>query len=250
MTEPKNPVDDYIDASLEKRAERDQKHLQLWETWKQDPNPKTLQPLLKQFEPTFGHAVRSWKAPNVNESAFRAEITRHAIKALEGYDPNRGASLTTHVTGRIQKAKRFNTQAQNMAYIPEEKAKYIGQIDAAKDQLYDELGREPTHTEIAPLVGISPKRVKEIQGLRRADIRSSSFQSDPQGHTSSRDQEIISLLRPELKGDEQKVYDYIYGQNGKPVVTSTGELARLLGKSPSQVSRLKNRIGEAYKKYL
>lgn len=245
----KNAVDDYLDTKLEKRAERDQKHIELWQTWKADPNPQTLQPLLKQFEPTFGHAVRSWKAPNVNESAFRAELTGHAIKALEGYDPSRGASLTTHITNRIQKAKRFNTQAQNMAYIPEEKAKYIGKIDAARDQLYDELGREPTHQEISPIVGISAKRVKEIQGLRRADIRSSTFQSDPNGHAGSRDQEIISLLRHELKGDEQLVYDHIYGQNGQSVMTSTGALAKQLGKSPSQISRIKNRIADAYAKY-
>lgn len=245
----KNAVDDYLDSRLEKRAERDQKHLELWQTWKADPNPQTLQPLLKQFEPTFNYAVKSWRAPKVNESAFRAEITSHAIKALENYDPNRGASLVTHVTGRIQKAKRFNTQAQNMAYIPEEKAKYIGKIDAARDQLYDELGREPTHVELAPIVGISAKRVKEIQGLRRADIHSSTFQSDPNGYAGSRDQEIISLLRPELKGDEQVVYDHVYGQNGKRTVTSTGELAKILGKSPSQISRIKSRIADAYNKY-
>lgn len=249
MANAKDPLDAYLDASMEKRGERDQKHLELWQTWKQDPNPQTLKPLLKQFEPTFNHAIKSWKAPNVNQAAFKANVTTHAIKAFENYDPDRGASLTTHVTNRIQKAKRFNVQAQNMAYIPEDKAKWIGKIDAAKDQLYEELGREPTHQEVAPLVGISPKRVKEIQGLRRADIRSSTFQSDPTGYSSSRDQEIISLLRPELKGDEQLVYDHIYAQNGKPRVTSTGELGRLLGKSPSQISRLKSRIAAAYKKY-
>lgn len=245
----KNALDEYEDAKLEKRAERDQKHLQLWETWKANPTPQTLKPLLKQFEPTFGHAVRSWKAPNVNESAFRADLTRHAINALENYDPSYGTSLTTHITGRIQKSKRFNTQAQNMAYIPEEKAKWIGKIDAARDQLYDEHGRDPTPEEMSPVVGIPAERIKEIQGLRRADIRSSTFQSDPGGQGGSRDQEIIALLRPELKRDEQLVYDYIYGQNGKRVVTSTGELGKLLGKSPSQISRLKSRIAEVYNKY-
>lgn len=244
-----NPVDSYFDAKLEKRAHRDEKHRELWQTWKTDPNPQTLKPLLKELEPVFGHALRSWKAPNVNEAAFKAEIVTHAIKALQNYDPNRGASLSTHITGRIQKAKRFNTQAQNMAYIPEEKARHIGAIDAARDSLYDDLGRDPTHTEIAKIVGLTPNRVKEIQGLRRADIRGSTFASDPVGHSSSRDQEIISLLRAELKPDEQSVYDHIYGQNGKPVVSSTGALAKLLGKTDSQVSRIKNRIAEAYNKY-
>lgn len=245
----KNPVDDYLDTKIEKRAERDQKHIGLWQTWQQDPNPKTLKPLLKQFEPLVNTAVRNWKAPNVNEAAFRSKVQGEIIKGLEVYDPNRGASLNTHLTNRVQKVKRFNTQGQNLAYIPEEKAKYIGKIDAAVDQLREDHGRDPTHAEIAGVVGITSKLVKEVQGLRRADIRSSAFMSDPLGHTGSRDQEVIALLRPELSVDEQKVYDHLYGKNGKRRVTSTGELATLLGKSPSQVSRLKNRIAEAYNKY-
>ena len=244
-----DPVDGYLDAKLEKRAQRDQKHVELWQTWKSNPTPQTLKPLLKELEPVFGHALNSWKAPNVNPAAMKANITQHAIRALEGYDPNRGASITTHVTNRIQKAKRFNVQAQNMAYIPEEKARHIGAIDAARDKLYDEFGRDPTHTEIAGEVGLSPKRVKEIQGLRRADIRSSTFASDPTGYAASRDQEIIHLLRAELKPEEQKVYDYIYGQNGMPTITSTGELAKKLGKTDSQISRIKNRIAAEYAKY-
>lgn len=245
-----NPVDDYLEAKLEKRSARDEKHLELWQQWKAEPTPQKLQPLLRQLEPTFNTAIRNWKAPNVNETAFKAEIQTHAIKALENYDPSRGASIVTHVTGRIQKAKRFNTRAQNMAYIPEEKAKYIGQIDSARDELMDELGREPTHHEIAGIVNIPAKRVKEIQGLRFADIKGSAFQSDPQGHTGSRDREVIALLRQELKGDEQTVYDYVYGQNGKPKTESTGEIARRMGMSASQVSRIKNRIAAAYKKYV
>jgi DNA-directed RNA polymerase specialized sigma subunit len=137
-----------------------------------------------------------------------------------------------------------------MAYIPEDKARHIGKIDTARDQLYDDLGREPTHTEIAGIVGLKPSLVKEIQGLRRADVRGSAFSSDPIGHTGSRDQEVIALLRQELKPDEQEVYDFVYGHNGKPKIESTGEIARRLGKSPSQISRIKNRIGDVYKKYV
>lgn len=246
----KNPIDEYQDAVLEKRAERDQHHLQLWQTWKQDPTPNNLQPLLKQFDRTFGAAVKTIKAPNVNEAAFRGVLAKNAISAFESYDPNRGASLTTHVTNYIQKAKRFNTKAQNMAYIPEDKVKYIGKIDAARDELRDDLGRDPTHQEIGSRVGISGKLVKEIQGLRRADIRASSFQSDPVGHVGSRDREVISLLKTELKGDDLTVYNYLYGQNGMPKIESTGDIAKRMGKSPSQISRIKNHIAALYNQYL
>src|ERR1044071_10057459 len=155
----KNPVDEY----LEKRSSRDQKHLDLWQGWKNNPTPQNLQPLLKELAPTFGAAAQKYKAPNVNDAAFHAAVQKEAIKSLENYDPNRGASIVTHVTNGLKKVQRFNTRAQNNAYIPEEKSKYIGKIDSAIDEVRDEFGREPTHNEIGGVVGISGRRVKEIQ---------------------------------------------------------------------------------------
>jgi DNA-directed RNA polymerase specialized sigma subunit len=253
----KNPVDEYLDsagglktAGIEKRSARDQQHLEYWQTWKAEPSKENIKPLIKEFQPTFNAKLREWKAPNTQEAAFRADLMSHTIKAFESYDPNRGASLSTHVNNYLKKAKRFNTRNQNVAYIPEEKAQWIGPIDTARDKLYEDLGRHPTHEEIAGEVGIKPKLVKEIQGMRYADVRGSAFQSDPLGHTGSRDQEVISLLRHELNEKEKPVYDYVYGQNGKPKIESTGEIAKRLGMSPSQVSRIKNSIGAKYKQYV
>lgn len=247
----KDPIDDYLTAKTKQGHAQNDTKMQLWGQWKQNPNPTTLEPLLHAFKPTFNTQVRTIKAPNTNETALRADLMTQAIKAFQNYDPNRGASLTTHVTNSLKKSQRFNTRVQNLAYIPEDKTKYIGSIDAARDELRDELNRDPTHAEIGARVGLTGKRVKEIQGLRRADIRGSSFQSDPVGHVSSRDQEVISLLRHELKpGDEQTVYDYLYGKNGKQKVESTGAIARLMGKNESQISRIKNKIGALYKQYV
>ena len=66
----------------------------------------------------------------------------------------------------------------------------------------------------------------------------------------SYEQEVLDMLPAALKGDEKTVYDYMYGQNGKPQVNSTGDIARRMGKSDSQISRLKRRIETTYKKYL
>ncbi len=90
-TEPMNPVDAYLaekTGGMGKNAARDEKHLELWNQWRQDPNPHKLQPLLQELQPTINKAVRDWKAPNTNETAFRAELQTRAIKALERYRGN------------------------------------------------------------------------------------------------------------------------------------------------------------------
>jgi DNA-directed RNA polymerase specialized sigma subunit len=244
-----NSVDLIDDYFMAKTSARNDKDLELWHSWKQDPTPEKLEPLLQQFKPTIAASARKFRAPNVNPAAFNAVLQSHAIKAFEGYDPQHGASLNTYVTQRLQGAQRFNEQGQNMAYIPHDKVRHIGAIDKVYDELYQESGREPTHAEIGSQLGLSPKLVKTVQESRRADIRSGSFESDPIGHASSRDVEVMNMLRPELSPDAQRLYDLIYPPPGQKPVTSTGQLAKRLGVSDSRVSRLKNEIIATHKKF-
>lgn len=249
-----NPIDEALAARTETQvklaAERAAHDLKLWEAWKKDPSPETTRPLLQRFDPIFKSKSIQWKAPTVNPAAFKLELQTLAIKAFETYDPSRGAALRTHLDWTLNKARRFNNQQQNYAHIPEEKALLIGPIDSARDQLREELGRDPTNMEIADFVNekkrskrpLTEAKVKEIQKSRINDIIFSNLQADPNPQSISRDRQVIGLLRPALKPDEQVVFDYIYGLNGKPKMENTGDIARAMGKQPSQVSRLKTSI--------
>lgn len=245
-----DPVDSYLDERQKRASTKQHEDIQLWQTWKKTPKPQTLEPLLKRFDPMFGQRVRMWRAPNVQESAFRAHLTGQAIKAFESYDPNRGASLNTHVANRLKKSLRFVHQTQNLAYIPEAKVSLIGPINSAEDELSEQLGRDPTHAEIASHLGLSAKQVKEVRQAQIKDVIGTTFETDPVPRVSPREQEVLSLLRPSLKRDEQKVFDHVFGYGGKMKIESTTELAKKLGKSPSQVSRLKTGIIDKYKRYV
>lgn len=258
-----NPLDEYV-ADREKRAakRRTDDH-ELWQTWKKDPGPHTLEPLLKRFDPVIGQRMSMWKPENVSASALRANLEGLAVKAFNTYDPNRGAALNTHVQNTMRRGLRFVHQTQNLAYIPEAKVEKIGPINKAVDALTEDLGRAPTASEIAAHMNqgvpknkhITPRKVQEIQNSRFADLFETVPKGDeaggfdPVSHASPREQEVLALLRPSLSIDEQSVFDHLYGLNGKPRTTSTGVIANKLGKSPSQVSRLKKRIEAQYKRY-
>jgi len=245
----KNPVDEYLEDREKRATVKYAEELEHWQQWKAAPTPENTQALLQRFEPLIGQRVRRWKAPNVSESALRANLAKQAIKAFETYDPNK-AALSTHVGNTMKKSLRFVRQNQNLAYIPEAKAEKIGPINVAQDELRQQLGRDPTHTEIGEHMGMRPDLVQNIQKQQVKDIFASQFESDPVAQASSREREVLPLLRPALGVDEQAVFDYLYGQQGKPRTTSTGQIAKHLGKSPSQISRLKKRIEAEYKKYV
>lgn len=247
-----NPVDDFLAARKEKAEKRKGKEVAMWEAWKHAPShekPRKLEPLLKAYEPTFNTKVREWKPPAIPESAFRAVLTEHFVKALNIYDPTK-AALSTHIEQRLQKAKRHVIKHQNIGYIPEGQVQYIGKINKAVDHLTEEFGRPPTHDEIADHLGMTPKKVNTIMQNLRRDVPNSKWESDPTVHEIGREQEVLNLLQYNLSPEEKNVFEYLYGQNGKPVIGSTNALAAKLGKSPSQISRLRTAILNKYKTYV
>lgn len=257
----KNPIDEALSAKEKVAAQRRADDFQAWEQWKKKPTQSNTHVLMNRFEPVFRAKTRSWKAPNVRSSAFRANLKLQAANAFETYDPNRGAALRTHVENHLKKSMRFNARHQNAAYIPEGQAELIGPIQKAQGQLFDEFGRDPSHGEIAKFINADPgligkrrpvtaTKVKRISAAaQQKDIIGSAFESDPTPRAARREGEVLGLLRPTLSTDERKVFDHLYGQQGKPRIGSTSQLAKKLGKSQSQVSRLKTGILKKYKHY-
>jgi DNA-directed RNA polymerase specialized sigma subunit len=250
----KNPIEAFENFRTKEGADRAQEDLRLWHHW--DQNGRTaeaLEPLMKRYEPLLARSQKAWKAPAVNPAAFRAELQKHFINAAGSFDPNQGAAFNTHVQTRLKKALRYNTQHQNVGYIPEDKARRIGSINRAADSLQEDFGRAPTNDEIGQQIGMKGKQVEVIRKGVRRDIPGSVFEekgSDPIEFMGSREQDVIRLMTREperyLSPEEVTVFRHIYGA-GSPKVSGTGELARKLNMSQSRISRLKSSIGAKIK---
>jgi DNA-directed RNA polymerase specialized sigma subunit len=254
-----NPIESFLTAQQQRNQQKREETQQLWHDWHNGGRkPEHLEPMIQNFQGLIGAKVKEWKPPAIPKSAFEAELTKHVIKAIEGYNPDRGASLNTHVNYRIQKAKRYMVQQQNLARIPEAQAYRIGAIQRAQDELSEQFGRAPTHAEIAGHMmendergrKFTAKQVGTIVKAMRRDIPSSMWESDPEPQQVRREHEILPLMRDALTPQEQQVFDHIYGHNGTPVISSTGQLATRLGISQSQVSRIKSSIATKYKQYI
>jgi DNA-directed RNA polymerase specialized sigma subunit len=247
----KTPVDDFIEFKSKEAAERASKDLELWQQWDQSGRSSDqLQPLMQRYQPLINRKVKEWKAPAVSPAAFKAELQKHFIRAAQTFDPGRGVAFNTYVQNTIQKAKRFNAKHQNVGYIPEGKARFIGPIQVAQNQLEEEFGRPPTPQEIGQHVGLEAPKVTGIMQSMRKDVPSSAFETDPTNFSAAREQDVIRIMsrRPEeyFDADEAKVFKHIYGV-GSAKITSTKDLATQLGTSQSRISRLKTSIGQKIK---
>lgn len=243
-----NPAQSYMEDRSRRAAERKDVDLHHWQAWKDAPEhekPEHLKPLLASYAPTFRQKEQQWKPPAIPSSAFNAVLQGHFIKALETWDPGK-AALSTHFETLSKKALRFVGKHQNIGYIPEGQTQHIGKIQRARDVLKEDLGRDPTADEIGDHLGMPPKKVTTIMTAMKKDLPSSLWETDPVAQSSSREQQVLGLLRYDLTSDEQTVFDHIYGLNGKQKIEETGHLARVLGKNQSQISRLKSGILAKY----
>lgn len=249
----KNPAEDFLEQKTKLAAERAAGDLKLWKDWHEGGRtPDLLQPLMQRYQPLINRKEKEWRAPAVAPAAFKAELQKHFIGAVQTFDPDRGVALNTHVQNRIQKAKRFNAKHQNIGYIPEGQAKNIGPLQQAQNELTEQFGRAPTPQELGEHLDMPTNKVNSLMKALRKDVPSSSFETDPAGFATSREADVVRLMqkRPHeyLTPDEAQVFNHIFGANGARKITDTTTLASTLGHSQPKISRLKTSIADKIKK--
>lgn len=230
-----------------------EKDQQLWQEWhNQGRKKKDLQPLFNQFSGTLEKQVNQYAyRVNIPPAAIRANVHQNFLDAVNSYDPNyivRGkpVALNTHVNWHLQKTKRFISQHQNFARIPEPMLYNIGNYERTQERLRERLNREPSTMEMADAMKWPPRHVEQMRKSLRRDLSANLFEYDPSTLQVSRWNEVKSMIPYELTPQENAVFEMIY-QKGEP---SNNAIASRLKLSPSRVSKIKLNISKKVTQYM
>lgn len=240
---------------FEKKAakERVEKDIELWKNWNDSGrDPQAMKPLLNQFKGLINHRanVYAGKNPNVPPEAVRVEFMNQAVHGFETYDPKKGAALHTHVDWQLKKARRFVANyGGGIGRIPENRFYRVGQFTAARDDLNETLGREPTALELADYLKWPVKQITALELEVRKEVPSSNLSVDSMSLKPSQSAEVVRLVQYDLGPEERLVLEHLYGMNGKPKL-KPGQIATKLNMSTSKVSRIKSAIAKKVKEYL
>jgi hypothetical protein len=230
------------------------KELFLWDKWRQAIEPteqqQHMEPLLHSLRPFIQrHGVNKWQGNTVPEPVLRAEANRLAITGLEKFDPSK-AQMNTFLGHQLKGMERFSTRKMNFSRITDDRSKLVGDLMRAQALLRERLGREPSVNELAEEMKVDANQVNLLLMEKKDDLLASGAMEDPFLTETPESRTIRRLIRYELTPDEEHVYDYLYGEGGKPEIISTSGIAQRLGWKDSKVSQVKKSIAKKMEEYL
>ena len=224
------------------RKDRD---IELWEQWKRTKSPYDLDMLMKQMDPVIQSEVNKWSGA-IARPVVESQARVLALEAFETYDPKHGAALNTHLTNRLRKLSRKVYTHQDAVRLPEHRKLRALSLAKGQQEFMSQMGREPTHQEMADHMGWSPTMVAKVNRelspelVGSADTGAGMFENRSVWGRDS-DDGMVDMLYYDLDPIDQVIFEHSTGYGGKPVL-SNPQLRAKTNLTQSQLSFRKRKI--------
>jgi RNA polymerase primary sigma factor len=122
--------------------------------------------LVQRSMPLVVGAARRHAVGGLELADLIQEGTAALLRALERYDPDRGVPFSAYSRRRVHRAlDDLLREFVRPARLSRKDLRELSRLRSERDRLYARTGREPTVEELAELVGVDPRRARELLWL-------------------------------------------------------------------------------------
>lgn len=216
------------------KLDRKQKDADLYNEWKTTASKMALGALIGQLSPLIYSEVQR-QAGTLPNTALSAESKKWAIKAIQTYDPTKGASISTHVMSYLPKVRRMNYKYQNAARLPENMQLKYKLYDRAVQNLADKFNRDPTEEELAQELGWSKGQVIKFRNSLYEDLVESASAKPTEVTRFNENKILLDHILSRLTPEQKIIWD-----NSRNLTSE--ELAKKLGVNINRLNYLKSKL--------
>lgn len=244
-----------VDRAKEKKQQKDENY----QTWRKSKSPEDLLKVVEQYQPVIDNAAHAIIGRHP-DGVVRRRAQLLAAEAVQSYDPKKNVPLKYHIQTNLSPLRRWHRKVTEIVPIPERLRREAAQLNQAREELWEELDREPTEEEIADRTGISVKKQMKMRrrsrrGVSEGELVGGAMEDDESADFSPAvdfvdpGQEVIDYVYFDLDPEDQFLYRSRTGYRGAPIL-SNQEVARKLKISPGAVSQRANKIEKRIREFL
>jgi DNA-directed RNA polymerase specialized sigma subunit len=229
------------------------KDLVLWKRYKAGDNA-ALSPLMKRFNGPVARWTSKNSTPNLPKVAVEMEAWKNVKKAIDTYDPNKGAKLLTHASWHMMKGSRFVGRHADVGTLTEEQRLMVGRFKRAVEDLESKMGRPPSLMELeeyfrsdftlnaSQKLKFNRRNVARLMKELRRDVTATEL-SEEYGRDEQDPTDALALhtIYSDLAPRDQKIFEHATGYMGMQVLKNV-EIARMVGVSPTTIGKRKKRF--------
>ena len=206
--------------------------------------------LLRRYAPIVQNRSKMYQGVAVPQQAIYGEGLRLVQYAASTFKPTRGTKFSTHVENHLRRMSRYVNSNKNIARIPPSKQMRLGLFRSRQTALRLRYGYDPSPEQLSEDLGWSVKDVVDTMGLERREFSSSELHGQMESSFGDRMRETATFVRFELRPDEQVIFDYLYGWNGRVQMDNVQRISAQSGLSTDKIYRAIRKIKDLIQRHL
>lgn len=208
---------------------------ELYQRWKATRNPDDLEAVIDEMSGMIHTAAMKYANGVVPMESLRIKGRQLAAEAVRSYDESKGMKLSVWVHTYLEKLNRFYSQ-NGIVHVSEDMFNMQSGYFRERQGLSDELGRDPTVSELADAMSVPEKKILQLEKVFAPSYNDSSTNTAKYLGTNEIDAQDLLYAYQQLSEEEQRLFKLKTGwPSGKQHTLAA--IAKKTGMSVASVSR-------------